>query len=205
VKLVHASDISPSMILEARNKNIPAGNIRFITADTRELPSMLQSEYDLLFSNFGGLNCLSAEEIKTFATRMAPFISGDGKLALVVMGRKCIWENFLFRWQKDKRVNRRKAVGGVNTNLGGTTFKTYYYSPSELEGLFSVHFRKVQLRPVGLFIPPSYLNPYFENKKGLLRLLNFFERMTGHLPFADYADHYFIVLEKKNPSTGHKL
>jgi ubiquinone/menaquinone biosynthesis C-methylase UbiE len=197
VKLVHASDISPLMINEACNKNVSGNNIQFTTADVRELPAMLQSTYDVLFSNFGGLNCLSPADIKKFAYEISPFIAEGGKVVLVVMGRKCVWENFFLRWQKDPRVHRRNAPAGVETKLGETVFKTYYYSPSEILALFS-GFKKVRLRPVGLFIPPSYLNAYFSNKKALLYILNFFENILGFLNFtANYADHYLLIMEKK--------
>ena len=79
-----------------------------------------------------------------------------------------------------------------------TAFTTYYYSPSEIKKLFSNSFEVLYHRPIGFFIPPSYLNDFFINKPKLLNFLYLLERMAGGLSFlSDYADHYLIVLKKK--------
>jgi len=199
LKSVLATDASPEMIKMAVDKkaSVRSENLHFKISDIREVHKKLSSVFDILFSNFGGLNCIAAEDLEKFSQNISPCIAPGGKLVLVIMGRKCIWENFIFLTQKDPRLKRRRAVNGIETRIKDEIFNAFYYSPSEIEGIFSKHFKVKRVRPVGLFIPPSYLNAYFENKKWLLRILNMFEKTGSLFPFtANYADHYLMILEK---------
>lgn len=198
---VLATDISNEMIREALLKKERAGfkNLHFKTENIKGLHKSLSSPFHLLFSDFGGLNCLSPKELEDFSKNIHPFISTGGKLVLVVMGKKCLWENFFFLKQKDARYGRRNTSSGIETQINGSNFLTYYYSPNEMTAFFSEHFYCTQVRPIGLFIPPSYLNSYFSKKKWLLKLLNVLEKICGNFSFtSNYSDHYLLVLEKIN-------
>lgn len=197
VKTVYATDVSQKMIevAEQKNKN---QNVKFDCLDLRLLPHKLNMNYDVLLSNFGGLNCLSAEEIKNFANQIHTHLAPKSKLVLVVMGEKCFIENAWFLLKKDKRLFRRNTVNGVPTTIEGVDFLTYYYSPKELSKFFAQHFIVKKTRPIGFLIPPSYLESFFLNKKMLLKFLNFAEKFLGNFSFlSNYADHFVMVLEKK--------
>jgi hypothetical protein len=141
---------------------------------------------------------LGPGELKTFSKNISPFISEKGKLALVIMGKKCLWENLFFFKQKDKRLYRRNTNKGVSTIINSNVFTTYYYSPKQIEILFSNSFKIKRARPIGFFIPPSYLNTYFLKNKRILYLLNILEKLTGCFSFlSNYSDHYLIILKKK--------
>jgi ubiquinone/menaquinone biosynthesis C-methylase UbiE len=201
VKEVHATDLSPGMISEANKKKSIAGsnNVLFECSDIRNVHEHLGTRYDLLFSNFGGLNCLPREDIRKFSENIAPFIENEGHLVLVIMGKKCARENFFFYTQNDRRIYRRDTHDGLETQINGPGFKTYYYSPIEMKKLFSDFFRVVEIKPIGLFIPPSYLNAYFLDKKILLSGLNFLEKnFAGSSRLANYSDHYLITFKKKS-------
>ncbi|WP_317899331.1 class I SAM-dependent methyltransferase [Aurantibacillus circumpalustris] len=201
VKSVLATDISSEMIREGqakKNKN-NLDNVIFEISDINELHTKLSSSFDLLFSDFGGLNCLSGEELKKFSTNISSSISNRGHLALVIMGKKCFWENFFYLWQGDKRYKRRNTKQGQKTEINGAQFLTYYHSPKEISSVFFKDFRTIKIRPIGLFVPPSYLNTYFANKPILLQALNICERIFANFAlFANFADHYFILLQKKS-------
>ena len=200
VKSVLATDISHEMIKEAQAKKNKSNlnNLAFETYDINELQTKLSSSFDLLFSDFGGLNCLSAEELKKFSSNIFSCISYKGQLAFVIMGKKCVWENFFYYWQKDARFKRRNSRQGLETQINGAEFLTYYYSPKDISSFFTNDFNTIKIRPIGLFIPPSYLNSYFLDKRFLLRILNALENVFGNFSlFANYADHYLIILEKK--------
>ncbi len=194
---ITATDISSEMIQIGREKN--AKKVEFINCDTRHLSSFLgDRKFDFVFSNFGGLNCLAPQEINQFVGNAFNLLNEKGKLIFVVMGRKCFWERFYFFYKRDKRKNRRLQKEGVKTILNGEHFTTYYYSPNELYNSFKESFTLYTQKPVGLFIPPSYLNPFFKDKKIFLKVLDFMERVFGGFSFfANYADHYLIVMQKK--------
>jgi ubiquinone/menaquinone biosynthesis C-methylase UbiE len=200
VHKILACDVSIEMINEGKRKKEKTNisNLNFEKIDTNALYKDLNSSYDLLFSNFGGLNCLSSEELKSFSKNIAPFITEKGKLVLVIMGKKCLWENLFFFKQKDKRIYRRNTDGGLATTINNSTFNTYYYSPWQIESFFSDVFLVKKSRPIGFFIPPSYLNSYFIKRKRVLFFLNLFEKLVGSFYFlSNYSDHYLIILEKK--------
>jgi hypothetical protein len=95
------------------------------------------------------------------------------------------------------QINRRKTSSFLEVNVDGTMVKTWYYSPSEVKKLADPHFEANQLKPIGLFVPPSYLAKFFSNKKRILNLFLFLDKMFAFKIFANYADHFFIVFNKK--------
>ncbi len=63
---VTATDISTKMIEEAKNK-ATLGNLNFEIADINLIATSFPNDnFDLIFSNFGGLNCLSKTELQDF-------------------------------------------------------------------------------------------------------------------------------------------
>jgi SAM-dependent methyltransferase len=200
VNSILATDISESMIevAEEKKKKLNLSNLHFKVLDIKDIQNQLSGKYDLIFSNFGGLNCLSKVELIAFTNSIFPFIEQQGKLVLVVMPKKCFIENLWFLLKRDKRIYRRDTTIGLQTHINGSEFFTYYYSPSQIKKIFSSTFKVKKIRPIGLFIPPSYLNSFFENKKILLKCLSLLENIFGNLSiFANYADHCYIELEKK--------
>jgi ubiquinone/menaquinone biosynthesis C-methylase UbiE len=199
VKKVVATDISKGMIDMCMKKQI--GQVQFEVCDSRRIfPRYDAGSFDMIFSNFGGLNCLSPEEVRMFAANAAQCLSPSGILAVVIMGRKCSWERFYFRRKKDPRYNRRECREGVETVIDAEKFHTWYYSPHEFAALFSGSFQLVDHRPVGLFIPPSYLDTFFRNKKVALGVLFLLDKLFPFSFLSDKADHYLMILQKKKTS-----
>jgi ubiquinone/menaquinone biosynthesis C-methylase UbiE len=93
VKEVLATDISAGMVEQAALKTGEVHpNLQFKVCDLKNLPLELRdAKYDLLFSNFGGLNCIAPQELKLFAKNISSHVTAGGRLALVVMGRRCVW------------------------------------------------------------------------------------------------------------------
>jgi len=195
-----ATDISTGMIEECKRKQI--SGTEFIECDSRKINSTFNGKaFDLIFSNFGGLNCLDPTEIKQFLADSSKLLNSNGILAAVIMGRKCAWERIYFKRKKDARLNRRKSKAGAETIIDDQKFLTHYYTPEEFYDSGKEHFRLLSCKPIGLIIPPSYFNGYFKNKKSLLNFLYGLEKMIPFSFLADRADHYLIVLQKKTATT----
>lgn len=196
---VTASDLSAGMVRVASQK---AANraVHFICSPVQDLHRHVDANsFDLLFSNFGGFNCLSPQELQEFSGQAHGLLAEDACLVAVVMGRHCWWERFFFSWRKEPlKARRRLSAAGVDTQIEGRRFDTWYYSPAELSGLFGAHFEMCERKPVGLFVPPSYLESWIASRKGLFGVLCRLEQLFGNLDaLSDRADHYFIVLKKK--------
>lgn len=196
---VIATDISENMINLATKKD-RTKSVQFFQQDINALSSLsFSNKFDLLFSNFGGLNCLSASEISSFLSNSIELLKPNGKLVLVVMPKDCIWERFYFlvkgRIREARRRRRNKEATSVNVD--GTKVSTWYYNPKDLISLAKKRYNTLLIKPIGIAIPPSYLEPYFSNKKSVLNFLIRIEKMLISKFWASYADHYLIVFQKK--------
>ncbi len=196
---VLATDISPEMIRVAGGKKLQAGvlNLTLMQAGFLELGQKLAgSRFDLIFSNFGGLNCLSPDETRGLAPVFHELLNPGGRLFLVYMSKYCLWENAYFRLKGQPEAAVRRHSGYATAAIGGEQIGVWYYTPNELETIFSPHFRKLKVRPVGLFAPPSYLEHYFSKRQTLLKFLEWTDGLLNFPLAADYADHFVVIFEK---------
>jgi len=82
----------------------------------------------------------------------------------------------------------------VAFNISDSKMSVYYYSPGQLKKIFAPRFIVEKKLPVGLFIPPSYL----ENKITARRLekLSDRENKFGYSFLSGFADHYCNILKR---------
>jgi ubiquinone/menaquinone biosynthesis C-methylase UbiE len=194
-----ATDISMEMIETAKQKHGHQDALTFSVLDINDLDTFLsEKRFDLIFSNFGGLNCLTNQEIEKFLNEVSNKLNPKGKLCMVIMPEKCAWETLYFaaKLRFGKAFRRGKSFG-VAANVEGKNVMTYYYSPKRIQSLAS-QFKTIQLNPIGLFVPPSYLDPFFTKRpKKLEKLLKKDLKRVKNHKFSSISDHYFICLEKK--------
>ncbi len=61
-----------------------------------------------------------------------------------------------------------------------------------------IQFQLKQKKPIGLFIPPSYLEPLIQKNKLLLPVVKWLENAFGNIGFlANYSDHIYIEMKLK--------
>lgn len=199
---VLATDASAKMIEVAKQKSnaITSTTLHFEQAAFSELKTKFSNQkFDLVFSNFGGLNCVNNLELKQLLDDFYGLLNPNGKLVLVIMGRKCAWERLYFLLKgNSKSAFRRMSQDAIAANLGnGIVQPTFYFSPSEIKSLAEQKFQHLNTKPIGFFIPPSYLEKFFSNKKILLQFLFQLEKLFGQFSFlSNYADHYLIYLKR---------
>ncbi len=163
-------------------------NFEFLISNTR---------FDLILSNFGGLNCLSPDALCTFGQTLPQLLRPGACFVAVVMGRFCVWETSYFLLKgRPKQARRRWDGGPVQAQLDAQTqISTWYYSPAEFCSFFpGLSVQTIQ--PVGFWLPPSYLSPWASRHPGLLRSLNFLEKKCRGRLWAAAADHFLVVLER---------
>lgn len=154
---------------------------------------------DLVFSNFGGLNCLDEDDLRTFFKDLALKQKTGDYLAIVIMPEHCLIEDvyFLLKGQFSK-VFRRSGKGYLDVDVNGENVKTFYHSPSTVKQLMFNYYKIEFVKPVAHFLPPSYLEPFFQRYKWMLNLLYLLERIFGGLSYlAKSADHYIIISKRK--------
>lgn len=197
---VTATDISREMLAVVEQKVQKADLQSHIFVQKWDLTQdfLLPNQYHVAFSNFGGWNCLTSENIENLGLKLSALLLPKGKLFVVVMPHFCIWESIYFLYRRKwKEIFRRSNKNAISAKLENVFVNTYYYSPSEIQKLLSPHFRMIDYQAIGICLPPSYLEKFFQKKPILLSFLDKIERILHKFRFSAFAsDHFVMVLEK---------
>lgn len=198
--LVTATDISAEMVRVTQEK-VKGQGVRVLQSSIQDLQRNLPLEkFDLIWSNFGGFNCLSAKEIQTASTVLAKMLNPGGHFVAVVMGKICIWESVYFLAKlKWGQAFRRLKRGPIPARLADGHFQdTYYYTPSGFERLLKLEFVAERRLAVGAYLPPSYLDPFFSKRPKLLASMERWEqRAYPHRFPANISDHFLLAFRKR--------
>jgi len=200
---VLATDISERMLETTEEKakdNQLNDKIKTKRLDLSKVDELNTNEYfDLIFSNFGGINCLAFNDFFKLPVFLSKLLKANGRLIMVIMPEICLWEVFYFTLKLNlKKAFRRSSTKGVKVKLMDREIITYYYSPIIVRKIFYKEFDQVGLKPVGFFIPPSYLENFFQSKN---KIFNYIKRLESHISnwslLASYSDHFLIDLKLK--------
>lgn len=193
---VIATDGSPQMIAVAQSKRNIA--IEFFPMDFAEIETCYKDS-DAIFSNFGGLNCLDSQDLNALLTKTSQLQKSGDRWIGVMMPKFCLMESlyFIAKFQFKKAV-RRNTNHAVSVNVDGTTVSTYYHSPKEVKKMLATNYHIEKTKPVALFLPPSYLEPFFKKRPKMLNFLSRLETIYGPLSFlSGLSDHYILIARKK--------
>lgn len=195
---ITATDISEKMLEVARSKT-KNQNIIFRSLDLNKIEDFEFTEkYDLVFSNFGGLNCLDTISLTKVGNCVVDLLKPKGKFIAVIMPSFCFWESlyFLLKANFSEAFRRRKEY--AMAKVSGNLVKTWYYSPKHFKALISDKMNCESVKPIGLFIPPSYLEHFFSRNTKLLQYLNKMEKLLAQFSWQSaLADHYYIEFKMK--------
>lgn len=198
-----ATDISGEMLRVTQKKAEQFSMQHRISSHYLDLESfnetLFDKKFDLVFSNFGGLNCINPESFKKLLENLPSLLNPGGRFVGVIMPKFCAWETvfFLLRLQF-KKAFRRLTSKEVITDLQGTSMKTWYYHPSQIKNWSKEKFRLISIRPIGVALPPSYLENFFSLRKRWLLQLNKFEKSLSHASLlSGMSDHFVIDLQLK--------
>lgn len=196
-----ATDISSEMIVVANRKLTSASNPpEFRQLDINKLEEThFDNSFDLIFSDFGGLNCLSPAQLEKFFISAEKKLKPNGKIIGILMPKHCMLENLYFILKGNfRKAFRRNTDTVIIANVEGTNVKTWYYNPKDIIQKCNQHFKINKVKPIGIFIPPSYLEPFFKNKLRLLKVLQKLDSFFTRFSFlSKYSDHYIISLSKR--------
>lgn len=200
---VVATDLSGGMIEEAQRKQVLQSSpnpVKFMQCDFNDLQGQLKEEkFDLIFSNFSGLNCIPPNKIELLNHHFYNFLKPGAHIAVVIFGKYNLWEmawyGIQFKFGRAfRRLNRKASILKLKE---GFTQPVYYYSISRFRQLLN-QFSLLEKKPVGLFIPPSYLESFIRKRPRFFRFLYKMEKKAGGVPaFTRFADHCFLLLKKK--------
>lgn len=195
---VTASDISEEMLQVAKAKDIE-NKIQFTRIDLNKFHEYnLGGNFDLIYSNFGGLNCIDSSALSRLSKALSQELAPNGRFIGVIMPKFCFWETFYFLLKRNSKEAFRRGKAYALAHVSGNYVKTWYYSPKSFSAHMSNEFKKEKLQPIGLFVPPSYLESFFSKRLGILKFLYSLEKALARFSWqAAIADHYFIQLRLK--------
>jgi ubiquinone/menaquinone biosynthesis C-methylase UbiE len=203
---VIATDVSENMLQVAQKKieqRKLGGKVSFSRIDLRspaELHRVVDQPVDLVFANFGVLNCI-AEPIALFR-EFGKFVQDGGFVALTVMGRFCAWETLYFLSRGKFSDAIRRWSGKSEYTAAEGTADVWYYTPGDIERAADQNFVPHSLFATGALIPPSYLFGWYRKWPRMFKSLQNREGSIERWRLASLiSDHYQIILKK--PASGH--
>jgi ubiquinone/menaquinone biosynthesis C-methylase UbiE len=201
---VVATDGSPAMIEKAQQKTAiinGAGQPVFQTCAFDALHTTFHNrQFDGIISNFAGLNCVSPAEMKTLSTQLQALIRPGGYLAVVLFGKYCLWDSFYYLLKgKPRQAFIRWSNKEVLVPLSpGVKQPVYYYSVKVFERLLSP-LQLIEKKPVGVCIPPSWLEAYMQQHPRLFHsLVQWEEKLGSSSLVTSLADHTFLLFKKED-------
>jgi ubiquinone/menaquinone biosynthesis C-methylase UbiE len=199
---VHATDISQGMQQQLMLKvqihqlGTMVSNELCSYTDLNHLKN--KGPYDLVFSNFAGLNCTS--ELDKVLTSLAPLLNPGGLVTLVVLPKFCLWEALLMFKGKFRTAFRRFfSSNGATAHIDGNYFKCWYYNPSYITKRLKYQFDALGIEGLCTIVPPSYLEGFAEkHPSAYTKLKRWEDKLKTHWPWRVMGDYYIISLKKKS-------
>ena len=161
--------------------------------------TVFDKKFDLIFANFGGLNCLHPEAVKRLIHNLPSILAPGGRFVGIITPKFCLWESLYFMTQfKFRQAFRRNTSRESIVQVGGVSFKSWNYNPAQLTSWSESRFRMIRKVPIGLATPPVALESQFLNRKALLfRLARWGKRLDQLSLLAGMSDNFLIDLQLK--------
>jgi len=198
---VHATDISAGMLYQLVQK---VGSHKMNKRISYELCSYTnlgelkhKGPYDLVFSNFAGLNCTG--ELDKVLASFSGLLTPGGVATLVILPKFSLWETLLVFRGKFRTAFRRFFSGnGRKARVEGTYFKCWYYNPSYVIDRLKNEFDLVGLEGLCTIVPPSYIEGFAEKHPRSYKFLRKWEsRLKTKWPWRVIGDYYIISMKKR--------
>ena len=197
----HATDISAGMQSRLAEK---VKQHQLETKVTHELCSFTnlanlrqQGPYDLVFSNFAGLNCTN--ELEKVLRSFKPLLKDNGVVTLVLLPKFCLWETALVLKGKFKTAFRRFfGSHGRKARIEDEYFLCWYHNPSYVKQNLKGDFEVISVEGLCTFVPPSYIENFAEKHPAAFkRLVALENKWKTKWPWKSIGDYYIISLRKK--------
>jgi ubiquinone/menaquinone biosynthesis C-methylase UbiE len=198
---VHATDISVGMIEVLQQKVHDAHLEKLINSEICSFTALEnlknQGPYDLIFSNFAGLNC--TRELNKVLTSFTGLLKPKGIVTLVILPKFCLWEFLLiFKGKLQTAMRRLFSKNGVKARVEQTNFTCWYYNPAYVMKHLKKDFDLLDIEGLCTIVPPSYIENFPEKFPKLFSSLRKIENSwKNKWPWKYLGDYYIISLQKK--------
>ncbi len=191
-----AVDNAAGMVKEIRKKAKIHGMTKKITAyqcSFTELHTVPVQSFDVIYSNFGGLNCVP--DLSAVVQQLKPYLKKGTLLFFAIMPPVCPWE-LLYALRGNWRFAlRRLQKDGTASRIEGRHFLSWYFTPQQVVRAFGVDFTLVSLRGIASLTPPPYMVRFQKRFPRIVRtLMKMDEIVSAVPPFNRWADYFIISL-----------
>lgn len=199
---IHATDISEGMqnMLEKKVKGLSLeNNITNELCSFTELNKLQQKgPYDMIFSNFAGLNC--TDELDKVLQSFSPLLKPNGIVTLVLLPKFCLWEFLLlFKGKLKTALRRFSGKKGSKAFVEGISFNCWYYNPSYIIHHLKNNFELLSVEGLCILVPPSYMEGFPEKHPRSFCFLQSKEnKWKSKWPWKLMGDYYIISLRKRS-------
>jgi ubiquinone/menaquinone biosynthesis C-methylase UbiE len=192
---VLACDASPNMIAVAQRRKAVEANdasLDFQVLRNEELGKISPTEaFDGVFSNFSGLNCV--EDTSRVARQLAHLVKPGGKALFCLSTRVCLWEMAWYSVHGKFKKAFRRVRGTTLARLNDLSIPVWYPTVSEIRRSFAPFFQLNSIQAVGLFVPPSYVEPWAQRHQSIFHTLEAMDRGFSSFPLLrSLGDHVLL-------------
>jgi len=198
---VHATDISEGMQNILKSKVKDSGLERLVTTEIcsfTELQALKnKGPYDMIFSNFAGLNC--TDRLDKVLLLFSDLLTPNGIIVLTILPPFCLWEMMVALKGDFKTAFRRFfASKGAAAKIEDVNFKCWYYKPSFVIGTLKRDFSLLTHEGLCAIVPPSYMEKFpFKYPTIYKKLTELEDRFRSSWPWKNIGDYYVISFRKR--------
>lgn len=196
---VHATDAADGMIDYVRSKINSEKLENSLSCEIltfNELHKLNEKKYSHIFSNFGGLNFCTLNELDGIFKSFLKILEPNGTITLVIMPKICLWE-FLRVFKGNKNAFRRLKKNGVMANIEGEKIKTYYHSFKDVKSLLSDNFSNFKAENICFIGPTSNRANFVEKRPVLFKIVKVLDKVSNMVPFFRGCGDYYVISAKK--------
>ncbi len=153
------------------------------------------AKFNLVFSNFGGLNCIDKTALNQLKNFIDSRLKANGSAILIIMPKDTLLEKLYRRWTgQHGLILARQNEEGTEVSVAGDLVRTYFYNPNEIQKIFTGYTLKHSFI-TGLI--PSYLEGKIQKYKTLFYPIFLLESVLIKTKrFSHWGDHFLIHLQK---------
>jgi ubiquinone/menaquinone biosynthesis C-methylase UbiE len=193
---VLATDLSTGMIAEIEKKVKSNAQLhlscRQLSYD--QLHQLAGKKFNYVFSNFGGLNCIS--DLSQVTKHLPSLLNKGSYVTWVIMPKVCAWELTGALKGNFKTAFRRLKKNGTIAHLEGEYFPTFYHSLKEIKKAFGSSFKFIKSEGLGALSPPPHRDDLVKRNSSFYSLLKGMDSFTRHsFPFNRWADHIIVTFQ----------
>jgi ubiquinone/menaquinone biosynthesis C-methylase UbiE len=198
---VHATDLSDGMVRQIRMKMLAHQLEDRLTCQQLSFDALHELDFsarkfDFVFSNFGGLNCIS--DLTKVTRNLPSLLKKDAYVTWVIMPRVCLWEMAAILKGNVRHAFRRFSSDGVIAHLEGEHFKTYYHSLRDIIESLGPDFNFIKAEGLGAVSPQPHHTRFVASYPRLYKLLRSLDAtVRNSFPFNRWADHLIVTVQYK--------